>query len=88
MMRAPTPAVVGGDGYDPAVTDRDVWQVRVVLRATEAELERATEAIARALCPEEFHDGPCATPWTMMTSRVSDQDPDEAAALRALVDDE
>lgn len=44
------------------MTDRDVWQVRVVLRATPAELERTTQAIARALCPDENHASPCPTP--------------------------
>lgn len=68
--------------------DRDVWLVQIVLRATEAELRQATDAIARALCPDESHEGPCATPWTMVSARVDDiEDQDEAASLRALIDD-
>jgi len=70
------------------MTDPDVWKITVVLRATDAEQEQATEAIARALCPDQFHAGPCPTPWAMITSRVSDcDDQDEAENLRALIDD-
>jgi hypothetical protein len=58
-------------------------------RRLEAELRQATDALARAWCPDEFHDGPCATPWTMASSRVDDmEDQDEADALRALIDRE
>jgi len=73
---------------EAAMTDPDVWKITVVLRATDAEQEQATEAIARALCPDQFHAGPCPTPWAMITSRVSDcDDQDEAENLRALIDD-
>jgi hypothetical protein len=71
------------------MSDHDVWQVRIVLRASEDELRQATDAIARALCPDEFHDGPCPTPWSMSTSRVDDMDDqDQATELRALLDNE
>jgi hypothetical protein len=60
-----------------------------VLWATEAELKHATEALARALCPDKFHDGPCATPWGMASSRVDDvEDQGEAGSLRALIEDQ
>jgi hypothetical protein len=71
------------------VTDRTGWRFTVVLQATEAEADQAADAIARALCPDEFHDGPCRTPWALIRSRLDDMDdPDEAARLRDLLTDE
>jgi hypothetical protein len=73
----------------PPMSEPEVWQVSVVLRATEAEVRQTAEAIARVLCSDESHDGPCPIPWAMRSSRVDDiEDQDQAAALRALVSDE
>ena len=56
---------------------REVWKLSVIIEATEAEAERASEAMQRALCPDENHDGPCDVPWTMMHCRFEDLDDDE-----------
>lgn len=39
--------------------------------------DRAAEAMQRALCPDENHDGSCEVPWTMMQRRFEDLDDDE-----------
>ncbi len=71
------------------MSDQTLWQICVVLRASEAELQQATDAIARALCPDELHDGPCPIPWAISSSSVDDMDDRaEADNLRALIDGE
>ena len=49
----------------------------VIIEATEDDAERAAEAMERALCPDENHDGLCEVPWTMIKCRFEDLDDDE-----------
>ena len=53
---------------------RQVWIISAVIEATEADAEAAQEAIARALCPDDMHPGPCPVPWTTYTVRFEDLD--------------
>gem|GEM_PF-4603995 len=48
-----------------------------MLEASAADAARAADAIARALCPDGDHAGPCEVPWTMILSRFEDLDDDE-----------
>lgn len=54
-----------------------VWKFSAIIEATADDAERAGEAIQRALCPDENHDGPCEVPWTMMRCRFEDLDDEE-----------
>ncbi|MDP9386858.1 MAG: hypothetical protein M3Q48_02750 [Actinomycetota bacterium] len=54
-----------------------------IIEATPEDAERAQEAIARALCPDESHPGQCPVPWTTMICRFEDLDDDEQAAWQA-----
>jgi len=58
---------------------REVWKFSAIIEATAADAERVSEAIARALCPEEWHSGPCEVPWTLIQCRFEDLDDDERA---------
>jgi len=51
-----------------------VWKFSAIIEATAQDAERAAEAMQRALCPDENHDGPCEVPWTMMQCRFEDLD--------------
>ena len=62
---------------------REVWCIQVFIEATEEQADQAQEAIARALCPDENHDGYCPVPWTTVRVAFEDLDDDEKAALRA-----
>ena len=56
-----------------------VWKFSAIIEATADDAERAAEAMQRALCSDENHDGPCQVPWTMMQCRFEDLDDDERA---------
>jgi hypothetical protein len=67
-----------------AVTEgRTVWMISAVIEATEDDAFAAQEAIARALCSDEHHPGYCRVPWTMITCRFADLDPEERADWEA-----
>ena len=68
--------------------NRQVWRFSVVIEASEEDAERVGEAIARALCPDDFHPGPCPIPWTMMHCRFNELDDDEQRRWEADFDDE
>ena len=56
---------------------REVWKFSVIIEATAEDAGRAAEAMQRALCPDDSHDGPCEVPWTMMQCRFEDLDDDQ-----------
>ena len=62
-----------------ADNDRVVFKFSAIIEATADDAERAAEAMQRALCPDENHDGPCQVPWTMTQCRFEDLDDDERA---------
>jgi hypothetical protein len=68
--------------------ERGVWKFSVIIEATDVEAERVAEAIARSLCPDEDHDGPCEHPWTLIRSRFDDLDDDERNRWQDYFDDE
>ncbi len=47
---------------------RSLHEIRLGLLATDEQVERLQEAVARLLCPEPGHAGPCAVPWTISRS--------------------
>jgi hypothetical protein len=56
---------------------REVWVISTVIEATRADADAAKEAIARALCPDDMHAGPCPVPWTMYAVRFEDLDEEQ-----------
>lgn len=42
-----------------------VYEIRVAGFASAAEAVAAQDPIARLLCPDEFHRGPCEVPWSL-----------------------
>lgn len=63
------------------------WLVKVVLRATEAEVEGVVERLGKVICVPEDHDSPCLTPWNLVRTPVDDLDEPERSGLRALLDE-
>ena len=60
-----------------------VWKFSAIIEATADDAERAGEAMQRALCPDENHDGPCEVPWTMVQCRFEDLDDDKREVWEA-----
>jgi hypothetical protein len=69
-------------------TTRQVWVISAVIEATSAEADAAQEAIARALCPDDAHPGPCPVPWTTMAVKFEDLDDDQRRAWQRSFDED
>ena len=67
----------------PAMSERKVWAIRVMIEATDEQAAGALEAIERALCPDENHPGYCPVPWTLISSRFGDLEPEERATWQS-----
>jgi hypothetical protein len=67
---------------------REVWSIQVFLEATAEQAEQAQEAIARALCPDENHDGYCPVPWTTMRVAFQELEDDERERWQAAFDED
>jgi hypothetical protein len=63
-----------GMNQQPAQAGRRVWYVTAVVEASAEDADMVAEAIARALCPDPDHEGPCPVPWTIMCSEVEEPD--------------
>jgi hypothetical protein len=61
------------------------WLVKVIVRADEEELHALTERIGQAICDAD-HEGPCTTPWVLLSTPVQDLDQPERQAFIALLD--
>ena len=68
------------------MTDREGWLLQVVIEADEAGAEQATHAIEQALCPDPNHEGQCATPWTLVKTKLADLDDAERKAWTELLE--
>ena len=51
---------------DPVAGDRHGLVLEIAGRGSARATEVVDEAVQRALCPEEFHPGPCRIPWSSM----------------------
>jgi hypothetical protein len=67
-------------------SERTIWQLSVVIEATVDQRDAAFEAVARALCPDDDHSGPCPVPWTTIACRFDDLDPDDKASWQESFD--
>lgn len=67
---------------------REDWLVQVVVHATRDEVEAMGDRIGAVICAPADHEGRCDTPWTMVTTALSQLDDEERRALAALLDDE
>jgi hypothetical protein len=54
--------------------------VRVTILASEAELDSVVDRIGAAICGAPDHPGPCATPWSIISTPVDDLEGAEKSA--------
>lgn len=68
--------------------EQQEWLLKIVVRASEAEVERIADRVGEAICVPPDHEGPCDTPWTLVRTAVDDLDEPERSQFRALIADE
>jgi hypothetical protein len=68
------------------VTEQQPWAIRVTLLASDAELESIVDRIGRAICSPPDHPGPCAHPWSIISTPVDDLEDAERRTWLASVD--
>jgi hypothetical protein len=62
--------------------------VQVVFRASDEDADDIAERLADAVCVPPDHDGPCATPWSLVRTAPDDLDEPKRSEVRALLDGE
>ncbi|CAL9344594.1 hypothetical protein SUDANB121_00352 [Nocardiopsis dassonvillei] len=66
-------------------TDRPrTFEVLVPGHGTDEEVSQASDSVARLLCPEPGHEGPCPIPWSL-GSRLEEEEPDPVGTGHSLV---
>ncbi|ADI04144.1 putative sugar translocase [Streptomyces bingchenggensis BCW-1] len=78
IMLGPTS---GGSAELPVGEEPRVYEIRVYGCADSGEAIALQDPIARLLCPEEWHDGPCDVPWGFTLDGDRRADGDEATVL-------
>jgi hypothetical protein len=68
------------------MTQRE-WLVEVVVRASAEEMDAITERLGEVMCLPSDHEGPCITPWTLMSCLIDDLDEPRRSELRGLIDE-
>jgi hypothetical protein len=48
------------------------WAIRVTLLASDTELDAIVDRIGAAICLPPDHSGPCANPWSIVSTPVED----------------
>ncbi|MFC4126403.1 hypothetical protein [Nocardia rhizosphaerae] len=64
----------------------ELWEVRLGIVATEADLRRVTAAIETLLCPDPEHAPPCPIPWALSVCAGDDLDDAERATYDDVVE--
>jgi hypothetical protein len=59
----------------------------VTLLASDAELESIVDRIGSAICSPPDHPGPCANPWSIISTPVDDLEDDERSKWLPSVDE-
>lgn len=59
------------------MTEQRPWAVLVTLLASDTELESIVDRIGAAICSPPDHPGPCANPWSIISTPVDDLEDDE-----------
>jgi hypothetical protein len=67
-----------------AVEEPRVYEIRIGGFANSAEAFALQEQIARLLCPDEEHTGPCDIPWEFGLGDADDADPDDERTVLVL----
>ena len=65
---------------------RAIWSIRVFIEANDADAQAAVDAVGRALCPDESHEGYCPVPWTTLLCRFDDLDDEDRRKWQAEFD--
>jgi len=50
---------------DPLAADREAMVLEIGGRGSQAAAAEVLEAVGHALCPDDFHPGPCPIPWSI-----------------------
>jgi hypothetical protein len=69
---------------DPLADEREAMVLEVGGRGSRRSAEEAAQVLCRALCPEEFHPGPCPIPWGEMNWGLRNASRDEKRFYRDL----
>jgi len=69
---------------DPLADEREAMVLEVGGRGSRRSSEAAAQVLCRALCPEEFHPGPCPIPWSEMHWGLRNAPRDEKLFYRNL----
>lgn len=67
---------------DPSADERQAMVLEIGGRGSGGSAERVSEALRRALCPDDFHVGPCPIPWGTMTRNLRHGTRDEKVFYR------
>jgi len=59
----------------------------VTLLASDTELESIVDRIGAAICPPPDHPGPCANPWSIISTPVDDLEDGERSTWLPSVDE-
>jgi hypothetical protein len=60
-----------------------LWEIKLAIFATEAEVNDTKERIARILCPDPDHAPPCPIPWQISASPI---DAEQASSYTVLLE--
>jgi hypothetical protein len=69
------------------VAEQRAWAVRVTLLASDTELESIVDRIGEAICLPLDHSGPCASPWSIISTPVDDLEDAERSTWLPSVDE-
>ncbi|WP_432837867.1 hypothetical protein [Dactylosporangium sp. CA-092794] len=69
------------------MTEQRPWAIRVTLLASDTELESIVNRIGAAICVPPDHPGPCANPWSVISTPVDDLDETERSTWQPSVDE-
>ncbi|MEV0333349.1 hypothetical protein [Nocardia sp. NPDC050717] len=64
----------------------ELWEIRLGIVATEAEMRRVSAAIESVLCPDPEHTPPCPIPWALGVRTGEDLDDGERAVYADVVE--
>ena len=58
---------------DPLATERRPMALEIGGTGSESSAEKASDAVRHALCPDDFHPGPCVIPWGTRTLALREE---------------
>ncbi|WP_405110903.1 hypothetical protein OG559_00460 [Micromonospora sp. NBC_01405] len=65
--------------------EKKLWKIQIPVLATGSEIEAVTDALGRALCPDDDHAGSCPVPWFIVVTDGDSLDRQERLDLEELL---